>query len=241
MHLQTPKDNFPARHRKTALNVHEDSDNSPPRTMDMKTTDSDNSPPRDQINSSLTMKTMDGKKAGLQSTSSLRSEMDLLRGEEKKRLNALSSEISGKGAQTVIRRRLIDKREEEEKRKSKTDVSKEVQMQYARCSKGQKQMENDCLKVKKDRHEMGKPFARLEDDKDMNDQLKAIERKEDPMLSYILRKRKKITSSFEMQQYPEYKGPPPPRNRFGITPGYRWDGVDRSTCFEKQLFEHSNK
>ena len=91
--LQEDSDNSPP--RRIHKTQQSDSDNSPPRDRhNRKQSDSDNSPNRVKTNSSLAKKTLDGKKAGLQNASSLKSEMDVLRGEEKRRLNALSSEIS---------------------------------------------------------------------------------------------------------------------------------------------------
>jgi len=238
--VPSDSDNSPPRSR-LEKNI-SDSDNSPPRVRkNRRQSDSDNSPPRTKNNSNLASKTLDGKKAGLQNANSLKSEMDKLRNEERNRLTALSSEISGKGAKTMVRGRLKEKQAEEERKKAEAEIPDAVKEKYSRWSKGLKQMDNDRRKIDHDLHEMGKSFARSAEDEDMNEKLKAEERAEDPMLAYMQSKRKKAIKSSGVMQYPEYKGPPPPPNRFGIKPGYRWDGVDRSTGFEKRLFEHSNK
>lgn len=69
----------------------------------------------------------------------------------------------------------------------------------------------------------------------MNAELRSLERASDPALAFLTKKRD------VGPQKPRYAGPAPAPNRFGIAPGYRWDGVDRGNGFEKKLFQRMNE
>lgn len=77
------------------------------------------------------------------------------------------------------------------------------------------------------------PLTRHSDDKELNENLKKKEFEDDPLLSFNPSKSKKYVSLTGRKLY---KGGFP-ENRFGIAPGYRWDGVDRSNGFEKKWFK----
>jgi pre-mRNA-splicing factor CWC26 len=83
------------------------------------------------------------------------------------------------------------------------------------------------------------PFARYADDPKLEAMLKDTIRSDDPMADYISNKR--AHSDRHRNQKPTYKGPPGPGNRFNIKPGYRWDGVDRGSDFEKRLMKSLNE
>ncbi|KAG9017558.1 Pre-mRNA-splicing factor cwc26 [Tulasnella sp. 427] len=101
--------------------------------------------------------------------------------------------------------------------------------------KGLVQREQADLRRREEEKERKRDAARRADDKEMNDMQKAEERWNDPAAEFLTKKEKKGPKR------PEYKGPPPPPNRFGIKPGYRWDGVDRSNGFEKKYFQTINE
>ncbi|XP_035903609.1 BUD13 homolog [Anopheles stephensi] len=188
-------------------------------------------------------KTLDGKRAGLQDAASLREENEKHRARERDALMKMSDDVSGRYADTVVRdksgrRRDVEKELREELAKRKEDEKKKEV--YSRWGKGVKQAEDYKAQLQEAAHEMEKPLARYADDKDLDEYLKQQERDGDPMLEYLRSKQKEENKRAGIPEKPLYQGAFPD-NRFGIRPGYRWDGVDRSNGFEKSWFETTSK
>lgn len=135
--------------------------------------------------------------------------------------DASGRKIDTKAARAEAARK---KREREEKEAKKMEWGKGLVQRQEEDARKHQLEKNKSL-----------PFARRADDKELNEELKAKERWNDPAAAFLTKSRSKGPRK------PEYTGPPPPPNRFGIKPGYRWDGVDRGNGFENKYFQRHNE
>ncbi|OJD25409.1 hypothetical protein ACJ73_03221 [Blastomyces percursus] len=90
------------------------------------------------------------------------------------------------------------------------------------------------------------PLARTVEDEEMNAELKARVRWNDPAAEFLTSTKGagSVGAGFSAGGgkggRKVYTGPAAP-NRYGIRPGHRWDGVDRGNGFEEKWFEARNK
>ena len=70
---------------------------------------------------------------------------------------------------------------------------------------------------------------------DVDQYKRNVIRKGDPMAMAALAKHGGDSTSGATIVKKVYKGPPPKPNRYGIQPGYRWDGIDRGNGFEDSV------
>lgn len=186
------------------------------------------------------VKMSDGTHAGLQSAATVSAQLRQRQAQERDeferhRKNAKEEETvyrdaTGRRIDISMKRaeaRRMAAEAEEKERLAKEALKGEVQQEEARRRREQLQ---DAKLM---------PLARTADDEDMNRELKEQERWNDPMMQFMSGK-EESTGKAKSKRRPVYAGAAPP-NRYGIKPGYRWDGVDRGTGFEAERFKALNR
>lgn len=242
----SPKRNmdFESKHRSPERNKYRDYDRNRDRKSGNSNKNYDKIKERDSEPSTSKMeKTLDGKTAGLQNARDLKQETIAFKQREDELFKKMSEDVSGQNAAPIIRDRKTGKKRDFEKEAmeefAKIKKQQEQKEKYDKWGKGLKQVDDLKEKIEADLHEMNKPLARYADDEDLEKYLKEQEREGDPMLAYIRKKKKKEAVNEGRPQKPVYEGEFMP-NRFGVPPGHRWDGVDRSNGYEKQWFAKEN-
>ncbi|KAG8931453.1 Pre-mRNA-splicing factor cwc26 [Tulasnella sp. 417] len=132
--------------------------------------------------------------------------------------------IRVESAEDIAARQAEEEREKREREREKKE-----------WQKGLVQREQAEARRREEEKERNRNVARHVDDKELNEVQRAEERWNDPAAAFLTKNEKKGPKR------PEYKGSASPPNRFGIKPGYRWDGVDRSKGFEKKYFQTINE
>jgi pre-mRNA-splicing factor CWC26 len=125
--------------------------------------------------------------------------------------------------------------EELKKTKETLKISEEEQR---KLNRGRVQKEQDEAKKREFEELQHSSFARHVDDAALDDMQKNAVREGDPMAQQVLSNKRGSQQPAAGQHQnvrPVYKGPAPKPNRYGIRPGYRWDGVDRGNGFEDKL------
>ncbi|KAK9667898.1 hypothetical protein RND81_13G018900 [Saponaria officinalis] len=242
----------PVTARKSSVSVADDL--SPPRrSRALKSSDSrgseDLSPPR---------KKNSDKKTGLITGKDVREEIAKIKKDEWSRFNEMDASASGRGAEAVYRFKGKRVSKDEYLKLTKKQEKPKEEEKKLEWGKGLAQKREAEANLQEMELEKAKPFARSRDDPDLDKMMKDRVRWGDPMAHLVKRKQSELVlpdigdnekmkeSGFIVpQDIPSHswlkRGLDFEPNRYGIKPGRHWDGVNRSTGYEKQLFKRTNE
>lgn len=183
-----------------------------------------------------------GAMAGLQTAEQVTAALKKREKEERRKMVEAGLDAGGKAQETIYRDasgRIINvaMKRAELRRKAEEDERKKVE--ELESSKGDVQRREKEARLRQLEDAKTLKVSRYADDEEMNAELKEKDRWNDPAMQFLSSgtggSKGKSKSNRKV-----YMGASEP-NRYGIKPGYRWDGVDRSTGFERQWFAARNK
>ncbi|KAG7398324.1 bud site selection protein [Phytophthora boehmeriae] len=198
------------------------------------------------------------KKAGLFTADEFEKQRKLA-AKRKDMLRGVDSSDMGANAETVYRDkrgRKLDmlnemvRQQEVLEGKRKREAREEYEWGTGAVQKRERKSQLELMDQMKDA-----PFARHEDDEELERMRRERVRAFDPIHSKVFQedpladegkskkkksKKDKKEKKESVKTKPKYAGPPAPPNRFGIQPGYRWDGVVRGTNWEEKIMMKQN-
>lgn len=200
-------------------------------------------------------KMTDGSYAGLQSAAAVTAQLEQRQKEEREQFEAekRAGLVKAGEEETYYRdatgRRVDVSMKRAEARRAALDAE-EAERKKKDALKGEVQLEEARKRKEKLQEAKGLTLARTADDEEMNREMRGQMRWNDPMARFLEAEDKTTgggagsrgaaASVRTASRRPVYKGACPP-NRYGIKPGYRWDGVDRSNGFESERFKALNR
>jgi len=186
-----------------------------------------------------TIKMQSGANAGLQTAAQVRAALETRQALERARLADATSSTGLQTHETIYRDasgRIINVAMKRADARRAADAAAAAALAATLALAGDVQIaaRADKARALDDAKYMG--VARRADDKELNDELRAQQRWNDPAAGFLAKKEVPRSKGGR----PLYKGAAPP-NRHGVRPGFRWDGVDRGNGFEGKWFAARNK
>lgn len=185
-----------------------------------------------------------GAMAGLQTAEQVTKALKRKEKAEMKAMKAADLDSGGLAQQTIYRDasgRMIKVEEKREEIAAKAREAERKEKEELESRKGdvQRQQKEERKQLLQDAKVM--TVARHADDQQLNDEMKEKERWNDPMAKLLTSKKGSGGKPGKGKASGKsYQGAFEP-NRYGIRPGWRWDGVDRSNGFERKWFAARNK
>lgn len=182
-----------------------------------------------------------GAAAGLQTADQVTAALKRKEKAERKAMEAQGLDPTGKAQETIYRDasgRIINVAMKRAELRAKVEEEERKKQEALEARKGdvQRREKEERKRDLEDAKVMG--VARYADDRQLNDELKERERWNDPMAQLISSKKSSKGGKSKSSEK-TYQGAFEP-NRYGIKPGWRWDGVDRGNGFERKWFAARN-